>query len=176
MVMTGSNKKEHVDKKARRQWCRKEYGNKWFEVDSELKKMRLRQAARALSGSGAGRKFDKGKPKPNASSKRTCKCGSHTHSRTNHSSCPLNSKNKNKEKKVPPKGPKPNRETPDHFNEKTFVSRADLLKVLGLPPSASLVQAKKAFFRLAKSHHPDKGGNKETFMLINNAYMRLVES
>ena len=46
----------------------------------------------------------------------------------------------------------------------------DLYKRLNLERSASSVDIKKAFQRLALQHHPDKGGNEETFKEIRQAY------
>lgn len=43
-------------------------------------------------------------------------------------------------------------------------------KILGLSPGASKDDLKRAYRRLANEHHPDKGGNAETFKEINKAY------
>lgn len=46
-------------------------------------------------------------------------------------------------------------------------------KTLGLQPGASIEDVKTAYKNLAKKHHPDKGGDPETFKEINNAFGRL---
>ncbi|NTU90132.1 MAG: DnaJ domain-containing protein [Actinobacteria bacterium] len=42
--------------------------------------------------------------------------------------------------------------------------------ILGLARSASAEEIKKAFRKLARKHHPDTGGDEETFKKINEAY------
>jgi hypothetical protein len=51
--------------------------------------------------------------------------------------------------------------------------RADLT-ILGLGPGASLREVKAAHRRLVKRHHPDMGGDAETFRHIDAAYRRLI--
>jgi DnaJ-class molecular chaperone len=46
----------------------------------------------------------------------------------------------------------------------------DPYKVLGIEKSADARDVKKAYFDLAKRHHPDKGGNEEEFKKIQKAY------
>ncbi|OUU18328.1 MAG: hypothetical protein CBC05_02795 [Crocinitomicaceae bacterium TMED45] len=46
----------------------------------------------------------------------------------------------------------------------------DPYKTLGVLKDADATDIKKAFFNLAKEHHPDKGGNPEKFKQINEAY------
>lgn len=50
------------------------------------------------------------------------------------------------------------------------MSKKDYYEVLGLKKGASDKEIKKSFRNLAKEHHPDKGGNDETFKEINEAY------
>ena len=42
--------------------------------------------------------------------------------------------------------------------------------ILGVKKSASADEIKKAFRKLARKHHPDAGGDEETFKEINEAY------
>ena len=41
---------------------------------------------------------------------------------------------------------------------------------LGLPSGASYKEIRKAYLKLVLEHHPDKGGDKETFQEISHAY------
>ena len=52
----------------------------------------------------------------------------------------------------------------------------DYYSILELPYGASINDVKAAFRRLAKIHHPDKGGNKEAFERIYTAYEHLSNS
>ena len=51
----------------------------------------------------------------------------------------------------------------------------DPYKTLGVNKDADAGIIKKAFFTLAKEHHPDKGGNPEKFKQINEAYDTLKD-
>jgi curved DNA-binding protein len=46
--------------------------------------------------------------------------------------------------------------------------------VLGLDQAASADEIKAAYRRLAKDHHPDRGGDPDRFMQIQNAYQQLT--
>lgn len=48
-------------------------------------------------------------------------------------------------------------------------------EILGVSPSATLQEIKKAFMRLALQHHPDKGGSVEKFREIHEAYNVLID-
>jgi curved DNA-binding protein CbpA len=47
--------------------------------------------------------------------------------------------------------------------------------ILGISESATFAEIKTAFHEKAKILHPDKGGNKDMFQLINEAYHTLSE-
>lgn len=49
----------------------------------------------------------------------------------------------------------------------------DYYAILNVDRSCTLEQIKQAFFKLAKVHHPDKGGKEEEFKKINEAYQWL---
>lgn len=51
----------------------------------------------------------------------------------------------------------------------------ELYTILGLDKSASTTDVKKAYMRLAKTAHPDKGGDAEEFKKINKAYSILSD-
>lgn len=47
-------------------------------------------------------------------------------------------------------------------------------KILGVADNASLDECKKAMRKLARQHHPDFGGDAETFCKINKAYNDII--
>jgi len=51
----------------------------------------------------------------------------------------------------------------------------DYYKILGISRGASPDEIKRAFFRLAQKHHPDKGGDSKKFKEINEAYQVLSD-
>ncbi len=51
-----------------------------------------------------------------------------------------------------------------------MASTPDYYKTLGVPRSASADEIKKAFRKLARTHHPDAGGDEAKFKEINEAY------
>ena len=50
------------------------------------------------------------------------------------------------------------------------MTRDEALKILGLDGGSDAVQIKAAYRKLALRHHPDKGGNAESFIRIKQAY------
>jgi len=49
----------------------------------------------------------------------------------------------------------------------------DYYEILGVPKSASQEEIKKAFYKLAHKHHPNKGGDEKKFKEINEAFQVL---
>ena len=49
-------------------------------------------------------------------------------------------------------------------------------QVLGVSPSASEVEIKRAYRRLSRKHHPDAGGNPDEFDRICKAYSMLTSN
>lgn len=50
----------------------------------------------------------------------------------------------------------------------------DFYKILGVAPNATEEEIKKAYRKLAMTHHPDRGGDEETFKKIKEAYEKLT--
>jgi len=58
----------------------------------------------------------------------------------------------------------------DSSNSNADVDNKKLYDVLGVAKEASTNEIKKTYFKLAKEHHPDKGGDPEKFKEIQAAY------
>lgn len=46
---------------------------------------------------------------------------------------------------------------------------------LGLTPTATELQIKQAYRRLAQKHHPDRGGDPAAFQKVTKAYETLID-
>ena len=57
------------------------------------------------------------------------------------------------------------------WNQKTI---NDCFSDLGIPPTSRKKEIKKAYYDLAKQHHPDVGGDSDTFKTIQESYERLM--
>lgn len=55
------------------------------------------------------------------------------------------------------------------------MNRQQAFQHLGIPPSASEAEVKRAYRKMAAKHHPDKGGKEEDFKRIKEAYERITE-
>jgi molecular chaperone DnaJ len=53
--------------------------------------------------------------------------------------------------------------------------KKDYYEILGVAKNASIDEIKKAFYKLAHKHHPDKGGDAEKFKEANEAYQVLSD-
>jgi len=51
----------------------------------------------------------------------------------------------------------------------------DYYSILGVPKNATEKDLKKAYKKMSMQHHPDRGGNEETFKQINEAYSTLKD-
>lgn len=58
-----------------------------------------------------------------------------------------------------------------HANE----AQKNLYAILGIQPDASKKQIKDAYYRLAKIHHPDAGGEHGKFISLQEAYLTLTD-
>ena len=58
----------------------------------------------------------------------------------------------------------------------TSLTREQALRLLELPPSAPRPAVKRAYRRLARRHHPDVGGDPETFHRLHQAAELLLEA
>jgi curved DNA-binding protein CbpA len=52
----------------------------------------------------------------------------------------------------------------------------DPYKILGIPNDSTLEQVKEAYRILARKHHPDKGGNADTFKIMKTAFKIIVDN
>ena len=65
-------------------------------------------------------------------------------------------------------------EAPEYTPTATPKERG-LYEALGVEPDASAAKIKKAYYKLAMKEHPDKGGDKEKFQAIGDAYQVLSD-
>jgi DnaJ-class molecular chaperone len=52
----------------------------------------------------------------------------------------------------------------------------DPYKILGIQPNVTINEARDAYRQLARVHHPDKGGNPETFKIIKLAFKMIIDN
>jgi curved DNA-binding protein CbpA len=52
----------------------------------------------------------------------------------------------------------------------------DYYRLLGVSPSAEVVEIRRSYLLLAKEHHPDAGGSTEIMQQLNTAYKTLTNS
>jgi curved DNA-binding protein CbpA len=55
-------------------------------------------------------------------------------------------------------------------------TREEASRILGVPADAEALLVKQAYRRLAREHHPDRGGDPGTFHVLQQAYERLVDA
>ena len=55
------------------------------------------------------------------------------------------------------------------------MTHSQALEVLDIQSGASPRKLKSAYRKAARKHHPDKGGDKENFVIVKNAYDLLVK-
>src|SRR4051794_691371 len=56
------------------------------------------------------------------------------------------------------------------------MSKDYFYRILGVSPNATQKEITNAYRKLALEHHPDKGGSKEKFQEISEAYQKLLKS
>jgi hypothetical protein len=54
------------------------------------------------------------------------------------------------------------------------MTHTEALFILGLPPTFAAADLKRAYRRAASANHPDRGGNAERMVLVNEAYELLL--
>jgi len=64
----------------------------------------------------------------------------------------------------------------EHYEPTATPKETELYEVLGVSPDSSAGQVKKAYYKLAMTHHPDKGGDKEAFQKVGDAYQILSDA
>ena len=52
----------------------------------------------------------------------------------------------------------------------------DPYQILNIPHESTLEDVKEAYRQLARTHHPDKGGNQETFKIIKIAFKMIIDN
>ena len=60
--------------------------------------------------------------------------------------------------------------------EKNINPNSSIYEILGLNPNASPADVRRAFYKKALIHHPDKGGKKENFQIISNIFEKYQRS
>ena len=63
-----------------------------------------------------------------------------------------------------------NEEEEPEYTPTATPKETEMYEALGVQPDSSAGQIKKAYYKLAMTHHPDKGGDTEEFQKIGDAY------
>ena len=67
-------------------------------------------------------------------------------------------------------------EDEEEYTPTATPKETQMYEALGVQPDSSAGQIKKAYYKLAMTHHPDKGGDTEEFQKIGDAYQVRVRS
>ena len=67
-------------------------------------------------------------------------------------------------------------EDEEEYTPTATPKETQMYEALGVQPDSSAGQIKKAYYKLAMTHHPDKGGDTEEFQKIGDAYQVRVGS
>ncbi len=62
----------------------------------------------------------------------------------------------------------------EHIYKNFKLTKDYCLKILGVSEDSTLKEIKKNYRKLVMIHHPDRGGNPETFIKLNEAYKYLI--
>ena len=67
-------------------------------------------------------------------------------------------------------------EDEEEYTPTATPKETQMYEALGVQPDSSAGKIKKAYYKLAMTHHPDKGGDTEEFQKIGDAYQVRVRS
>lgn len=72
-----------------------------------------------------------------------------------------------------------NRNQQNQYQQNTYGGSSELinsLRILGLDNTATKKEVKSAYRKLSRKHHPDMGGDQESFIKINKAYNYVMDN